>query len=103
MSIKNSNDTIGNRTRYLPACSAVPQPTAPPRTPQLSCSNPLKTSVCFMYRQVHRSKTACLAPQIIFWREISYPLFITMCVGLTAAFGKAFLNKPSKQQTAAHY
>jgi hypothetical protein len=28
--MKNSNDTIGNRTRDLPACSAVPQPTAPP-------------------------------------------------------------------------
>jgi len=31
--MKNSNDTIGNRTRDLPACSAVPQPTAPPRAP----------------------------------------------------------------------
>jgi hypothetical protein len=31
--MKNSNDTIGNRTRNLPNCSAVPQPTAPPRTP----------------------------------------------------------------------
>jgi hypothetical protein len=31
MSMKNSNDTIGNRTRDVPACSAVPQPTAPPR------------------------------------------------------------------------
>jgi hypothetical protein len=30
MSMKNFNDTIGNRTRDLPACSAVPQPTAPP-------------------------------------------------------------------------
>jgi len=30
MSMKNSNDTIGNRTRDLPACSAVPQPAAPP-------------------------------------------------------------------------
>jgi hypothetical protein len=28
MSIKNSNDTIGNRTRNLPTCSAMPQPTA---------------------------------------------------------------------------
>ena len=28
---KNSNDTIGNRTRDLPLCSAVPQPTALPR------------------------------------------------------------------------
>jgi len=32
MSLKNSSDTIGNRTRDLPACSAVPQPTAPPRS-----------------------------------------------------------------------
>ena len=29
--MRNCNDTIGNRTRDLPACSAVPQPTAPPR------------------------------------------------------------------------
>jgi hypothetical protein len=29
--MKNSNDTIGNRTRDLPVLSAVPQPTAPPR------------------------------------------------------------------------
>jgi len=28
MSIKNSADTIGNRTRDLLACSSVPQPTA---------------------------------------------------------------------------
>jgi len=35
MSVKNSNDTIGNRTRDLPACSAVPQPTALPRVPLL--------------------------------------------------------------------
>jgi len=33
MSKKNSIDTIGNQTRDLPACSAVPQPTAPPRAP----------------------------------------------------------------------
>jgi hypothetical protein len=26
MSMKNSNDTIGNRTRDLPTCTAVPQP-----------------------------------------------------------------------------
>ena len=33
MSMKNSNDTIGNGTRDLLACSAVPQPTAPPGAP----------------------------------------------------------------------
>ena len=31
VSMKNSNDTIGNRTCDLPACSAVPQTTAPLR------------------------------------------------------------------------
>ena len=30
MLMKNSNDKIGNQTRDLSACSAVPQPTAPP-------------------------------------------------------------------------
>jgi hypothetical protein len=41
MSIKNSNGTIGNRTRDLPACSAAPQPTAPPRAKGKSmvCNN----------------------------------------------------------------
>ena len=33
MSMNNSNDTIGNRTRDLPTCSAVSQPTAPQHTP----------------------------------------------------------------------
>ena len=33
MSMKNSSDTIGNRTRDLPTCSIVPQPTVPPRAP----------------------------------------------------------------------
>jgi len=33
MSMKNSNDIIGNRTRDLPACGAVPQLTAPPHAP----------------------------------------------------------------------
>jgi len=30
--MKNSSDTIGNETHDLLTCSAVPQPTAPPRT-----------------------------------------------------------------------
>jgi hypothetical protein len=38
MTITNS-DTIGNRTRDLPACSAVPQPTAPPRALNSSSKN----------------------------------------------------------------
>jgi hypothetical protein len=34
--MKNFNDTVGNRTRDLPACSAVSQPTVPPRIVQLN-------------------------------------------------------------------
>ena len=33
MSMKNSSFTIGNQARNLPACSVVPQPTAPPCAP----------------------------------------------------------------------
>ena len=32
--MNNSFGPIGNRTRDLPACNAVPQPTAPPRAPK---------------------------------------------------------------------
>ena len=38
MSMRNANDTIGNRIRDLPACSAVP---APPRTPKIWCNKML--------------------------------------------------------------
>ena len=36
MVVKNFNDIIADRTRDLPTCSEVPQPTAPPRTPLLA-------------------------------------------------------------------
>ena len=39
MSIKNSNDTIGNLTRDLPTCSAVPQPSALPCAPNTKWTN----------------------------------------------------------------
>jgi hypothetical protein len=49
MSIKNSNYTIGNRTRDLPACSAVPQPIAPSQgcfTPGKETRYPLCSRLC---------------------------------------------------------
>ena len=53
MSLKNSKNTIGNQTRDLPACSAVPQPTAPPRAPKLrsateEISSLLRTGICIV-------------------------------------------------------
>jgi len=41
MSMKNSNNTIGNRTRILPACSAVPHKTASPRALTVKYLRPL--------------------------------------------------------------
>ena len=40
--MKNSDDTIGNQTRDLPACSAVSQPTAPLRAPHFPVLPPKK-------------------------------------------------------------
>jgi hypothetical protein len=52
MPIEKSNDLIGNRTRDLPACSILPQPTTLPRAPrnheesnELSAVNKLKTKL----------------------------------------------------------
>jgi hypothetical protein len=49
MSMENSNDTIGNRTSDLEACSAVPQSTAPPRVPMFHTSYGLNywADLCF--------------------------------------------------------
>ena len=43
ISMQISNDTIRNRTRDLPTCSAVPRPTAPPRTPSRFVARDLTT------------------------------------------------------------
>ena len=46
MSMKNSSDTIGNRTRDLQTCGAVPQPNAPP-------PYPLAAEISFIFTQVY--------------------------------------------------
>jgi hypothetical protein len=49
--MKNSNGTIGNQTRDLLACSAVPQPTGPPA----ACPQIRKTDVTsFFHLQVFK-------------------------------------------------
>ena len=44
-SMKNSSDTMGNRTRHMPTCSAVPQLTAPPRAPLIYHNLQLNTTL----------------------------------------------------------
>ena len=55
MSMKNSIDTIGNRTRDLPACSTVPHPTVPPRAPR---SRVPVTVIMYIYHTSHPSSRA---------------------------------------------
>jgi hypothetical protein len=52
--MKNSIDTVGNRTSDVPTCSAVPHPTAPP--PVAQCLTELRhlTSMPSCYRNGHR-------------------------------------------------
>jgi hypothetical protein len=49
MSMKNSNDTIGNRTRDLPACSTMPQPTTLPHTPVIGCIKPINCNLTVLF------------------------------------------------------
>jgi hypothetical protein len=43
MSMKNSKDTIKNRTRNFTACGALPKPTVPPHAPKkVSLTKPEK-------------------------------------------------------------
>jgi nitrate reductase gamma subunit len=47
--MNNFSDTIGNRTCDLPACSAVPQPTAPPCVPVTYIVHVILTGFAFHY------------------------------------------------------
>jgi len=51
---KNSSDTIENRTRNLPACRAVPQPTAPSRAPKTEHVRGNSTTMCDASRAMAR-------------------------------------------------
>jgi hypothetical protein len=65
--MKKSSDTIGNRTRDLPAFNVIPQPTAPPRAPHFSISLPYTP----------RTSKWCLFP------EVSTPkLLLSVCIML---------------------
>ena len=64
MSMKKSNDTIGNRTRDL-TCSAVPQPSALPHAPE--CGNRCWESVTLKFS--HRSHLVSALKIIVTLKE----------------------------------
>jgi len=77
MSIKNASDTIRNRTRDLAACSAVPQPTAPPRVPiiytvHLKCSQKKNSGIHLVFSE--SIKLLALVRTVVFSFPSSYYL-----------------------------
>jgi len=64
MSMKNSNDIIGNRTRNLPACSTVPQPTAPPLAPITKKVKSLNQIKCYTLSEQKLLGTLRLLPRV---------------------------------------
>jgi hypothetical protein len=58
--MKISNDTIENRTRDLPACSTVPQPTAPPLSPHLMSTEVISPEV----KRARREADHCIIPRL---------------------------------------
>jgi len=68
--MKNFNDTIGNGTRDLPACSAVRQPTAPPA----AC--PTRQSTRFTYN------STCLLGAFTEVRKATVSFFLSVCLSV---------------------
>jgi hypothetical protein len=79
MSMKNSNDTIGNRIRDLPACDAVPQPTAPPR------ASPLMSAVRYFIGKKNNRVTDASEIYVLQWyfaRNKSYRNALSLQQGI---------------------
>jgi hypothetical protein len=72
--MKNSNHTIGNRSRDLPTCSAVPQPTALPR------ATIKKTNAKFLIGILCVVNLACPSIQN---KLLAFTAETTMCFALT--------------------
>ena len=89
MSMKNSNDTIGNRTCYLPVCSAVPQTTAPPAAyPQSVPATCTKYSTEFSWNWTQLS---------VVWSRYRPPTAFS-----TVSLSDTWLHKLSKRNTEAN-
>jgi len=84
MAMKNFNDTIGNWTRDLPACSAVSQPTAPPLNVKLKMHKTVSE-----VRQMWPTTRQALAVPLA-------PCCSPACGVRTGSSCRAFLNKTAR-------
>jgi hypothetical protein len=82
--MKNSNDPIGNRTRNLPACSAVPQPTVPQRAPSVYCG---------LDYYVHYSALHYVTLTRMSTRRMIIILCCVHCVGVIVVSRHVFRNR----------
>ena len=78
--MKNSNDTIENRTRDLPTCSAVPQPTALPRAPNIQ----IYIYILYIYRMFnlkvdHQLSREYFTSDAIYNSSAGMTLYCYMC------------------------
>ena len=96
----NYNDTIGDRNRDLPACSAVPQPTAPPRTP-IQCQYKHKFTAILDEGKLSTSRTSSFTPG----KEHSVPNKWGGWMGPGTVLGileKGKMSHPAKNWTSHH-
>ena len=70
----NSIDNIGNRIRDLPACSAVPEPTAPPRTsPEYSTVMKYpQTGGCYSIFKVNHGLAKIITNKLTPWSKVLF-------------------------------
>ena len=57
--MENSNDPIGNGTGDLPACSAVPQPNAPPRAAAIFNNKIIQNPLFFDHQEPNDYYVSC--------------------------------------------
>jgi hypothetical protein len=91
--MKYSSDTIENRTRNLPVCSAMPQPTAPPRAPitiilfviPFNCNSFLSRKVTYVQAVGRNSDTRgnhYVSHAVYYEHFISAPKFTKRLLGI---------------------
>ena len=91
--MKNSNDTVGNRTRDLSTFSAVPQPTTPPRTPKGNIRIHLKEIMYEAELHIPRSPGRQLATNIFaVIAAVPVSLPTKTCISLHAPGRQRYIN-----------
>jgi hypothetical protein len=79
MSMKNSNNTIGNRTRDRATCGAVPQPTAPPASCPRFNSRVLYYPGTYMLFGNNESPSFFKSHVVVKLADLSVPFFCSSC------------------------